>query len=82
MNAVEFLFLVQKSESLHVPGDVSGIRHDLEVFMGAISPFFCSSKSLVSANGNAALACLSTSCVYFDGALPFGWKCPCRGADG
>src|SRR5215831_3991219 len=48
--------------------------------VGAISPFFCSSKSLVSPNGRPPRACLSTSKVNFDGALPLGWKCPAKGA--
>ena len=51
----------------------------LRSFMGAISPFFCSSKSLVSAKGSVALACVSTSSVNFDGALPLGSKCPFNG---
>src|SRR5215469_5768678 len=41
-------------------------------FMGAISPFFCSSRSRVSLNGKVAFACFSTSMVYFEGALPSG----------
>ena len=49
-------------------------------FIGAISPFFCSSKSLVSENGTLDFACLRMSIVNFDGALPFGWKCPFNGA--
>src|SRR6516165_11094471 len=44
--------------------------------VGAISPFFCSSKSLASPNGRPPRACLSTSKVNFDGALPLGWKYP------
>ena len=51
----------------------------LRSFMGAISPFFCSSKSLVSANGRPARACVSASRVNFDGAFPLGWKCPFNG---
>ena len=46
----------------------------------AIKPFACSSKSLVSAKGNPAFACLSTSRVWVEGALPFGWKWPRRGS--
>jgi len=41
-------------------------------FIGAISPFFCSSKSLVSENGSAVFAFSRISMVNFDGALPFG----------
>src|SRR5262249_20227126 len=48
--------------------------------VGAISPFFCSSKSLVSPNGRPPRARLSTSKVNFDGALPLGWKCPAKEA--
>ena len=72
MNAIEFVLGIQKLEPLHVPSDMAGISHDLEIFIGAISPFFCSSKSLSSANGSVALACFNTSNVNFDGALPLG----------
>ena len=53
----------------------------LRSFMGAISPFFCSSKSLLSANGSAAFACLSTSKVNFDGALPLILEMALQGVD-
>src|SRR5271165_4771365 len=51
-------------------------------FIGAINPFFCSSKSLVSENGSLAFAFLRISIVNFEGALPFGWKCPFNGLAG
>ena len=51
-------------------------------FIGAMRPFFCSSKSRVSANGSVALAFLRISIVNFEGALPLGWKCPFSGAAG
>ena len=38
MNAVEFVLLLQKLEPLHVPGDMAGVRHDLEVFHGSNKP--------------------------------------------
>ena len=31
MNAVEFFLLFQKLKPLHVPGDMAGVRHDLEI---------------------------------------------------
>ncbi len=38
MDAVEIILLVQKLKPLHVPGDMAGIRHDLEVFHGGDKP--------------------------------------------
>ena len=38
MDAVEFILLVQKLKSLHVPGDMAGFRHDFEVFHGGDQP--------------------------------------------
>ena len=32
MDAVEFVLLVEELEPLHVPGDMAGVGHDLEVF--------------------------------------------------
>ena len=31
MNAVEFVLRIQKLKPLHVPGDMAGVRHDLEI---------------------------------------------------
>ena len=38
MNAVEFVLLVQKRKPLHVPGDMAGVCHDLEIFHGSNEP--------------------------------------------
>ena len=35
MNAVELLLLVQELKPLHVPSDMAGVRHDLEIFHGS-----------------------------------------------
>ena len=34
MDAVELVLLIEELEALHVPGDMAGIRHDLEVRHG------------------------------------------------
>ena len=39
MNAVEFLLFFQELKPLHVPGDVAGVRHDLEIFHGSNESF-------------------------------------------
>ena len=80
VDAVELVLLVEELEPLHVPGDMAGIGHDLQLLgIGAISPCFCSSKSRVSAKGRAAFAFFNASSVNFDGALPLGWKWPASG---
>ena len=38
MNTVEVVLLVQELEPLHVPGNVAGISHDLEVFHRSDKP--------------------------------------------
>ena len=38
MHAVEFVVLVQKLKPLHVPGNMAGVRHDLEIFHGSNEP--------------------------------------------
>ena len=76
MHAVELGLLEEELEPFHVPGDMAGVRLDLQVRHGAMNPFFCSSKSRWSANGSVPRASLSTSRVYFEGALPLGSKCP------
>ena len=48
--------------------------------IGAMKPRFSSSKSRWSAKGRVSFARCSASRVNFDGALPFGWKCPSSGA--
>ena len=38
MNAVELLLLLQELKPLHVPGDMAGVRHDLEVLHRSDEP--------------------------------------------
>ena len=38
MDAVEFDVFVQKLKPLHVPSDMAGIRHDLEILHGSDEP--------------------------------------------
>lgn len=45
-------------------------------------PLSFSAKSLVSAKGRVVFALARISWVNFEGALPFGWKCPLAGAAG
>src|SRR5215472_3271938 len=40
MNGVKFLFLIQELKALHVPGNMAGVRHDLEIFHGSKKPLF------------------------------------------
>jgi hypothetical protein len=74
MNAVEVLLLLQELEPLHVPGDMAGIRHDLECLHGSDEALLLLLESFLSANGNLAFACLNTSSVNREGAVPLGWK--------
>ena len=51
----------------------------LRSFIGAMRPRFCSSKSLVSANGSPARACLSTFERVFRRRLALGMEVPLQG---
>ena len=49
--------------------------------IGAMRPFFCSSKSLVSANGKVAFACLQHLQRELRRRLALGVEMPLQGAD-
>ena len=81
MNAVEFVLGVQKLEPLHVPGDMASVRHDLEIFHGSNETLLLLLEiSLVAERQRRLCLIFNTSSVNFDGALPLGWKWPCKGS--
>ena len=72
MNAVELVLLIEELKPLHVPGDMAGIRHDLQVrHRGDQAPLLLVEVPRVGER-QAVAACLSASSVNFDGALPLG----------
>jgi hypothetical protein len=82
VNAVEFILFVQELKTLHVPGDVSGVRHDLEIVHRSNESSLLLLEIPLVGERQAAACLFSTSSVYLDGALPLGWRCPRNGADG
>ena len=80
MNAVEVLLLVEELEPLHVPGDVAGVGHDLQFLHRSDQPLLLLLEIPCVGERQAAARLPSTSSVYFEGALPLGWKCPAKGA--
>ena len=73
MDAVEFVLLVEELEPLHVPGDVAGIGHDLQVLhRGDQALLLLLEIPRVGERQRRLGLASSTSSVNFDGALPLG----------
>ena len=70
----------EELEALHVPGDVAGVGHDLQLGHRGDEAALLLVEVAVSAKGSVAFAASRISSVCCDGALPLGWKWPASGA--